>query len=203
MTLEESDQITRICNEVIDGRITTARTIAKYTLWAVGTILLILFPVLYFVDAAKMYKTWHNETFPVIIKMEPDTVLITAYSKEFILKKGDPTINESGYLRFYAEPGQKIRYIINAQHRFYTADSRRRKFFVEVDGDKQYHGKSIVEHGGGMHEVRIKNLDTEDEINLHTFGFRFDPDQKKKDYDETDEVFISCVVLVFGKQYKI
>jgi len=202
MTTEEYNNIKNVCIEVVNERIKFVQLIFKWSTYSLGIILALLIPLWYFFDGFSIYRKLHNEAFPVVLKMEPDTVLITAYSKEFVLKRGDPSLNESGYLTFYAEPGQKVKYLISAQHRFFSDDSKRRKFFVEVDGFKLYDGQSIVEHGGGLRITPIRqSAQAESEINLHKFGFRLDMEQVN--YDVRDEVFISCVILVFGKQYKL
>ncbi|AYB31661.1 hypothetical protein [Chryseolinea soli] len=202
MTNRELEEIKKVCNEVIDDKIKTARIVLKFTLWSIGILVAIAIPLWYFVDGMTIYRNVHSQMFPSNFRIQPDTVLITAYSKDFILRKGDPAINESGYLKFYAEPGQKVRYLISAQHRFFSKESRRRKFYLEIDGIKQYEGKSIFEHGGGLREIVLHKTSSPDmELNLHTFGFRLDLEQQG--YDSRDEIFISCIILVFGKQYML
>lgn len=204
MSDRELAQVKEICEKTIDEKVTYIKTIVKWCSIVASSVFALTVCGWIFTDVKEVYRHIHNTAFPVEIpkfSIQPDTVLITAYSKDFVLKQGDPTQDESGFITFYAEPGQKVEYIINVRHRFFSDDAKRRKFFVEVDDRSIYDG-SIVEHAGGLRIAKLRYESSPDrEKGLHKFGFRLDRSQV--DFDPDDEIFVTCIILVSGKQYSI
>lgn len=197
MTDDDIQKTREICSQEIEGRIKAFSTSLKWCGYVAGLVALILIPGWFFADGKAIYRSLHSSAFPITFKK--DTVLITAYTKDFVLKVSQE--NKYSYLKFYAEKGQQVQYLLTIDHQF-KSNGVLQKFFIIVDDDR-LNKKSIQTFAGDFKRMKIKheNEDPETPSNIHKIAFEVDKEQVDVDPDQT--IFITCIIHVYGKQYEL
>lgn len=199
MSDEDIQKARAICSEVIEEKVQRFTTTLKWCGYVAGLMVLVLIPGWFFADGKAVYRSLHSAAFPLTFKK--DTVLITAYTKDFILKVDEE--NKYAYLKFYAEKGQQVRYLLTIDHQFLGTGALQ-KFFILVDDDR--HSKSSIQtFAGDFKKLKInfelENDNPEIPSNIHKIAFEID--KKQVDVNPKQTIFITCIIHVYGKQYEL
>lgn len=198
MTDDEIKENIRLeCDQAINNRFKTIQGTLKLIGTVVGIVLIIIIPGWFFADSREIIRIIHNKAFPpeLLIKEE----LITAYSSNIILRESNDGSYLSGHITFYAQPTQRVEYYLNVNHPLVPSESMQRAFVMRLDRDEVYPGIELKDHEGGFRILNINDQPSPDlEKDIHSLGFTLVEELNPKKLE--DEVFITCIVLVYGKQ---
>ena len=200
MTDEEvKAQIKKECDDAINIKVKSLQGAAKLIGWVVGIMLILFIPGWLISDTREIFRTIHNKAFPVELGQTDNEELITAYSSNIVLRESRDGEYLSGHITFYAEEGQRVEYYLNVNHPLVPSEDLQRSFVMRLDREELYPGLAIKDHKGGFRKINVKSDPTPDlEKDVHSLGFTLVKENDKRKLE--DEVFITSIILVYGKQ---
>jgi hypothetical protein len=188
-------------DEELKGRIKAEceETISEKIKSLIGVVLVLLIPGWLISDTREIFRIIHNKAFPTELTPIDKEELITAYSSNIVLRESKDGEYLSGHITFYATEGQRVEYYLNVNHPLVPSEAFQRAFVMRLDRKELYPGLSIKDHKGGFRKIGVTNIPDPDlEKDVHSLGFTLIDEKDKKKLE--DEVFITCIVLVYGKQ---